>query len=99
MVVYCLQGGGVGGADRTQSWHRRVLSRRGKLLCGGATYPWQERRELSAGIGRTSMVHNGVLIGSRRRLDNRGRCCGHQLETLGGRTAGGRIFNTDLEAP
>ena len=67
-------------------------TRGGTLLREGAPAPWCERRELSDGVGRPVVVHRGVLLGPRRRLDNRGRCSGHQPEAPGGRSAGGRKF-------
>ena len=45
------------------------------------------------------MVHHGVLLGSRQRLDNIGHCCGHQPAAWGGHATDVQRFISDLAVP
>ena len=82
----------VGGAECTQRGRCGVLSHGGTLLGGGDSTLRRKCRELPAGVKWPAVSHRGVLLGTRRCLDNRGHRTGHHPTSQGGHDADGQIF-------
>ena len=70
--------------------------RGGTLLGGGASALRRKHCELPAEVRRPAVAHSGLLLGTRRRLDNKGRRCGHQPAAPRGRATGGQRFQQRL---